>query len=148
MAYPEWTYKGHITFNDTAKAEAVHALVYIYYQSGMRSDFGDLRFADLSGNALPYYFDYYTAGSIARVWVKVPAGQTTINFYYGNPSATSESSGTNTFDFFDEFYGITLYIVFPDSNVSFRIGAVGRHDERFIIEISKRSRTVKSLRKR
>lgn len=107
MAYPAWTYKGHVTFSDTAKAEAVHALVYINFLSGMRSDFGDLRFADLSGNALPYYIDYYTAGSIARVWVRVPAGQTTINFYYGNPSATSESSGTNTFDFFDEFYDLS-----------------------------------------
>lgn len=106
MAYPAWTYKGHVTFSDTAKAEAVHALVYIDYMSGMKSDFSDLRFADLSGNALPYYFDYYTAGSIARVWVRVPAGQTTINFYYGNSSATSESSGANTFDFFDELYDL------------------------------------------
>lgn len=107
MAYPEWTYKGHITFSDTAKAEAVHALVYIYYHSGMRSDFGDLRFADLSGNELPYYVDYYTAGSIVRLWVRVPAGQTTINFYYGNSSANSESSGVNTFDFFDECYTLS-----------------------------------------
>lgn len=107
MAYPQWTYKGHITFNDTAKSTYVHAVVYIYYQSGMRSDFGDLRFADLSGNELPSYFDYVTAGSIARVWIKVPAYQTTINFYYGNPSATSESSGTDTFDFFDEFYDLS-----------------------------------------
>lgn len=107
MAYPEWTYKGHITFSDTAKAEAVHALVYIYYHSGMRSDFGDLRFADLSGNELPYYVDYYSSGSIVRLWVRVPAGQTTINFFYGNSSATSESSGVNTFDFFDECYTLS-----------------------------------------
>lgn len=106
MAYPAWEYKGHVDFDDTAKAEAVHALVYIYYHSGMNSDFSDLRFADLSGNALPYYFDYVTSGSIARVWVKVPIGQTTINFYYGNSSATSESSGANTFDFFDELYDL------------------------------------------
>ena len=106
MAYPEWTYKGHIDFDDTAKAEAVHALVYIYYQSGMRSDFGDLRFADLSGNELPYYVDYYTASSIVRLWVKVPIGQTTINFYYGKADATSESSGADTFDFFDECYNL------------------------------------------
>ena len=107
MAYPEWTYKGHITFSDTAKAEAVHARVYIYYHSGMRSDFGDLRFADLSGNELPYYVDYYSSGSIVRLWVRVPAGQTTINFFYGNSSATSESSGVNTFDFFDECYTLS-----------------------------------------
>lgn len=106
MAYPEWTYKGHVDFDDTAKAEAVHALVYIYYQSGMRSDFGDLRFADLSGNELPYYVDYYTASSIVRLWVKVPIGQTTINFYYGKADATSESSGADTFDFFDELYNL------------------------------------------
>lgn len=106
MAYPGWLYKGHVTFADTAKSSYVHALVYINYQTGMKSDFSDLRFADLSGNALPYYFDYVTAGSIARVWVRVPANTLTINFYYGNSSAASESSGANTFDFFDELYDL------------------------------------------
>ncbi len=103
MAYPGWKYKGHVTFADTAKAKEVQALVYIYYQTGMNSDFSDLRFAATDGTPLPYYFDYATAGSVARVWVRVPAGQTTINFYYGNAAATSESSGANTFFVFDEF---------------------------------------------
>lgn len=106
MAYPGWAYKGHVTFADTAKSSYVHALVYVYFQTGMNSNFSDLRFADLDGNELPYYFDYVTSGSVARVWVRVPAYQTTINFYYGNSSATSESSGANTFDFFDELYDL------------------------------------------
>jgi hypothetical protein len=42
-----------------------------------------------------------------RIWVKVPfipASTTkTIYVYYGNPSATSTSNGTATFDFFDDF---------------------------------------------
>jgi hypothetical protein len=42
----------------------------------------------------------------SKFWVKVPSvpsGSKTIYMYYGNPTATSASNGTNTFDFFDDF---------------------------------------------
>lgn len=107
MAYSAWTYRGTITFSDTAKSQEVQALVYIDYVSGMKSDFGDLRFTDTSGNILPYYVDYYTSSSVVRLWVRVPANQTSIYYYYGNSSATSESNGDNTFFFFDELYDLS-----------------------------------------
>lgn len=107
MAYSAWTYRGTITFSDTAKSQEVQALVYIDYVSGMKSDFGDLRFTDTSNNILPYYVDYYTASDKVRLWVRVPANQTSIYYYYGNSSATSESNGDNTFYFFDELYDLS-----------------------------------------
>jgi hypothetical protein len=39
----------------------------------------------------------------------IPASSsTTIYIYYGNPSATSQSNGANTFIFFDDFTGTTI----------------------------------------
>jgi len=66
----------------------------------------DLRFTDREGNLLPYYHE-----SDNRIWVKldIPANSTKVIYmYYGNPSATSQSNGTATFDFFDDFEGTSL----------------------------------------
>jgi hypothetical protein len=78
----------------------------------IRSDLGDLRFNDSSGNALSYWIEDATA-SAARIWVKVPSipaspSTITIYMYYGNPSATSQSNGDNTFLLFDDFLGTSL----------------------------------------
>ncbi|HLD35976.1 MAG TPA: DUF2341 domain-containing protein [Planctomycetota bacterium] len=46
-----------------------------------------------------------------RFWVKIPSlisGTSGIKLHYGNISATSSSSGANTFDFFDDFENYTL----------------------------------------
>ncbi|MEI6462258.1 MAG: DUF2341 domain-containing protein [bacterium] len=63
----------------------------------------DLRFTDSDGTTqLNYWVERYTAsGQNAKVWVKVPsigASTTkTIYVYYGNPTASSNSSVSNTF---------------------------------------------------
>jgi hypothetical protein len=48
-----------------------------------------------------------------KIWVRVPSiraspNTSTIYMYYGNPSATSASSGNATFIFFDDFLGTSL----------------------------------------
>ena len=78
----------------------------------IRSDLGDLRFNDSSGNGLSYWIEDTTA-SAAKIWVKVPSipaspSTTTIYMYYGNPSATTTSNGESTFLFFDDFSGSSL----------------------------------------
>ena len=49
----------------------------------------------------------YTSGSSATVWVKTGSNNN-ISMYYGNPTAASSSSGSNTFLFFDDFAGTTI----------------------------------------
>ncbi|MDC0669824.1 DUF2341 domain-containing protein [Nannocystis radixulma] len=79
----------------------------IAYDEDMKFDYGDLRFFDAMGAALPYWIESSTVPIDARVWVRVPtipaAGETEIVMCYGNPAATGESDGKATFVFFDGF---------------------------------------------
>jgi len=67
------------------------------YNSGtpkVRPDYADIRFTNSSGVELPYWQE-----TDNKFWVNVdsiPTGTSTINMYYGNPSATSVSSYANT----------------------------------------------------
>jgi len=72
----------------------------------MRSDGGDIRFLDSNSANLNYWLESGMNSESTQIWVKVPsipAGTSTINMTYGNLSASSESSGDNTFLFFDDF---------------------------------------------
>ena len=72
------------------------------------SDGSDIRIAD-SDEVTPLSFwieEWNTTQSRATIWVKVPSVPvegTSIYLYYGNNTAASESDGTNTFKFFDDF---------------------------------------------
>jgi len=90
-------------------------LINITYDSDMNSNFSDLRFIDYTDNTtqLAYWIEDKDNGNWAQIWVKnenniTTANQTHIWMYYGNPSATSNSNGENTFEFFDDFIGTTL----------------------------------------
>lgn len=75
----------------------------VTYDSDMQNDFDDIRFYDETAKIeLPYWIESKTNGSSATVWIKTGPSNT-INMYYGNPSAASSSSGTQVFEFFDEF---------------------------------------------
>ncbi len=64
----------------------------------------DLRFYDGNGNALDYWIEDWNSGGSSTVWVEVAdAGTSAIELYYGNAAATAQSSGSNTFAFFDDF---------------------------------------------
>lgn len=75
--------------------------------SKMRSDCNDIRFTSSDGSTLLNYWIESGPNTVStKIWVKIPSitnGSNTIYLYYGNPSATSASNGTNTFDFFDDF---------------------------------------------
>jgi hypothetical protein len=74
----------------------------------MTTDFSDLMFTDSDQvTPIPFWIESYSTSVSASVWVKVPSipasSTKTIYMYYGNPSATSASNGTATFEFFDDF---------------------------------------------
>jgi len=118
-----WSYrKSHKITGSTAGAVSNYQIpLTVHYGSGSdsggdvylngkcRSDFGDIRFTDSDGvTLLPYWVEDKVDSNYAKVWVKVPSipaspSQATIYIYYGNSSATSASSGVDTFVLFDDF---------------------------------------------
>jgi hypothetical protein len=118
-----WSYrKSHKITGSTAGAVSNYQIpITVHYGSGSdsggdvylngkcRSDFGDIRFTDSDGvTLLPYWVEDKVDGNYAKVWVKVPSipaspSQATIYIYYGNSSATSASSGADTWLLFDDF---------------------------------------------
>jgi len=117
-----WQYRVKIVINNTKNPNSLtnyQVLTVIntqdlISQGKMRSDCGDIRFTDENGvTLLPYWIDPSTINTVnTRIWVKVPyipgGGTKTIYMYYGNPSATSQSNGDNTFILFDDFLGTSL----------------------------------------
>jgi Domain of unknown function (DUF2341)/Bacterial Ig domain len=105
----------------------------IPYDTDMQSDFDDLRFS-LNNTELPYWLENKTDGVSAKAWVKVPilpSGDSSIHMYYGDALVTYNNSlgGSNTFDFFDDFDGISLdankwarYDDYPAEQATFTFG--------------------------
>jgi hypothetical protein len=108
-----WLYRKPISLTEESGSTLSNYEVKLtvdYVPSKMKSDFSDLRFTDSDQVTLiPYWIESYTASVSASVWVRVPSipasSTKSIYMYYGNPSATSASNGTATFDFFDDFEG-------------------------------------------
>jgi len=99
----DWSLRRPVTVSNTTAStltdHQVRIVVPLYPE--MQSDFDDIRFTTDDGTLLNYWIEFYDSSS-AIVWVKVPSipanGSTTIYLYYGNPSATSASSITNTME--------------------------------------------------
>jgi uncharacterized repeat protein (TIGR01451 family) len=80
--------------------------------SRAKPDGSDVRLTHSDGTTeLRYWVESWdSANQQAFLWVRVPAlanGDTTIYLYYNNPDAVSTSSGTTTFDLFDDFLDFT-----------------------------------------
>lgn len=67
----------------------------------LQSDCDDIRFTDIKGKVLSYWLEPSTCNNAnTKVWVKVPSIPTSgadVYFYYGNASASSQSSVALTF---------------------------------------------------
>jgi len=110
-----WKYRKPISLNNTQNPNQLTEFqVPITFDSAslisegkMRTDCGDLRFTDINGSLFSYWIRSGINTENTKVWVKVPLisanSLTTIYMYYGNPSATTESNGSATFEFFDDF---------------------------------------------
>jgi len=111
-----WKYRRPITIdnsNNTNNLTDYQVLVTVDTASlistgKMRSDGGDIRFTDSDGvTLLSYWIQEGINTSSTKIWVKIPSipasSKKTIYLYYGNPNATSQSNGSNTFLSFDDF---------------------------------------------
>ena len=108
-----WSYKVPVTLENPGPGLADYQVkLVVPYNSRMKSDFSDVRFTGSDGSTvLSYWIEDYASSGSANFWVKVgavPSGSSTIYMYYGDPSASSSSSGDNTFIFFDDFSGSRL----------------------------------------
>jgi len=72
-------------------------------------NFSDLRFVTFNGVNCKYWIEKTGVGGgdhYAIIWVKLPSsGDEQLYLYYGNPDASDESNGDDTFIFFDDFEG-------------------------------------------
>jgi len=105
-----WQYRRPVTINNTNNSNDLtdyQVLVVVdtaslIQQGKMQADGDDIRFTDSDGTTLlPYWIEGPINDANTKIWVKVPSipaqGTKVIYFYYGNPTASSESSVTNTF---------------------------------------------------
>jgi hypothetical protein len=105
-----WSYRRPVTIDNTNNSNELtdyQVLVVVdtaslIQQGKMQSDCDDIRFTDSDGTTLlPYWIEGPINANNTKIWVKVPQipanGTKTIYLYYGNPTAQSESSITNTF---------------------------------------------------
>lgn len=101
-----WTRKKALTIANFMPATQMR--LTITYEANMKSDFSDIRFYDETAKIeLPYWIERKIDGASATVWLKTGASNV-IYLYYGNPSATNVSSGSRTFEFFDDFSGTAI----------------------------------------
>ena len=108
-----WSYRSAVTIANPGGTTLTNYQVNVALNSSFnfalaQSNGGDVQFTAGDGATLiPFWIESWKPGqSTASLWVNVPSipsGGTTVYLYYGNPAATSASSGTNTFNFFDDF---------------------------------------------
>lgn len=90
---------------------STHLPSYLYklfeLDGDCQDDFDDIRVTDSTGSTLlKYYIEEYASGYYARLWIKfstIGTSATTFYLYTGNASATSYTSGTDTFITFEDF---------------------------------------------
>ena len=109
-----WQYQREITIRDNSGKTLADYQVLLdlsgsNFPINANADGSDLRFV-LDGKELSYGIDEFDPGAkTGKAWVKVPkisaSGTVTVRMYYGNPSASSQSNGDATFEFFDDFDG-------------------------------------------
>ncbi len=79
----------------------------VYLNSRSQIDFDDVRFTDLSDNLFDYWIEDKVNSDVAHVWVEIPVISSTtatqFYIYYSNSGTPTNSSGDNTFVFFDHF---------------------------------------------
>ncbi|MFA6185457.1 MAG: DUF2341 domain-containing protein [Candidatus Shapirobacteria bacterium] len=112
-----WNYRKAVSISNTSGSDLTDFQVSLsigtsaLIASGkMQSDCDDIRVTDINGNLLPYWIEENNPGcnqlTDTKIWIKansLPVSDATIYIYYGNTSAPSSQSGTNTFEFFDDF---------------------------------------------
>ena len=108
-----------------------------------RTDFGDVRFTNASGDELDYYINLAEGGSSNfRIFtvevdsIAAASTDTTIYVYYGNAGATTTSSGNNTFILFDDFeYDLSKWTETEPANTEVRLTAAEKVEQNQSVEL-------------
>jgi hypothetical protein len=108
-----WLYRRGVAISNPVGATLTNHQVLVTLTSTFdfsraKPDGSDLRVTAGDGTTLiPFWIEKWNAGGQqAAIWVKVPSipvGGTTLSLYYGNSAAGNASSGSTTFEFFDDF---------------------------------------------
>ena len=108
-----WAYRSEVTILNPGATVLTDYQVKIELDSSFdftsaKSNGSDIRVADYDETTLlPFWIEEWNpAQDSAVIWVRVPSipiTGITVYLYYGNNAASSLSSGTNTFKFFDDF---------------------------------------------
>jgi PKD repeat protein len=102
LGIPGWTKSWNtIYIRGPSSTDGVQAKTEISLLQGMSVDGSDLRITDSAANPISFWIESII-DNLFSVWIKLPANATLLYFHYGNSSAASASSGTNTFEFFDD----------------------------------------------
>jgi hypothetical protein len=123
IAFPEWAFSRRITLNTTSSGAGISSAIIDFPVliridqtnfnfSEAKADGSDLRFAKSDGSPIPFEIERWNGvAQAAEVWVKVDTvrgndSSQAIIMYWGNPAATSESSGPAVFDSSSGFEGV------------------------------------------
>ncbi len=106
-----WNYRRQININNSGGLIADYQVLIHLNNSNFdfnlaKADGSDVRFTLNSGTPIDYWIEFWNNTSHeAYIWVQdpsIPSGNSSIYVYYNNPSASSASNGSNTFNLFDD----------------------------------------------
>jgi len=122
---PEWTRMKPITVTCSSNYENLAINFEVYYDSDMKSDYGDVRFKheDYPSAFLPYWLEDYDSNS-ASFWVfieSIDQGTSKMYMFYGNPNANDESDFGAVFTDWDELWA-------NDEQISYKMDEEGCWD--------------------
>lgn len=108
-----WDYRKTITIIGSEGASTGYQVKITFdYYTGMDSGFDDVRFTAVDGETeLDHWREFYVVSTNATFWVEVTANLNItqiIYMYFGNTEASSMTDGDATFEFFDNFNGLSL----------------------------------------
>lgn len=114
----EWEYSMEINLKENSGQDLTNYQVPVVLNSS-NFDFSrahisgqDIRFTAGDRQLQHWIEEWNVQSKRATIWVKVPSiasgGTARITMHYGNPLASDISSGTSTFEFFDDFSGNSL----------------------------------------
>jgi len=133
--YAGWSKSGVITIDNTDGDEQTDYQVELtltalnFDFASAKADGGDIRILD-GETELSYFIDSFNQGTeTGTVFIKlptIPADDTKeLTLYYGNVSAESQSSGDDTFDYFDDFTKYTgVKDYFTDNGIPHPLSAL------------------------
>ena len=109
----QWAYKRAVTLTNSGSALSSYQVNIALTSANMNfgnanSDGSDIRIKASDGvTDIPYWIEQWNSTrQVGSIWANVPSipkGTSTIYLVYGNPSANTTASGSNTFMFFDDF---------------------------------------------